>query len=126
MLTKDQNELFSRVGPGTPMGELLRRYWHPIAGSSELAQKPVQEVRLLGETLVLFRDRGGRVGLVGSRCAHRGMQLRFGVVEPEGLRCPYHGWMFDTGGQCIQQPAEPPDSTFGERIKIAAYPVQEL
>ena len=108
------------------MGDLLRRYWHPIAPAGELLQKPVKPVRLLGEDLTLFRDKQGRLGLVGERCAHRLVRLEFGYPVDEGLRCPYHGWTYDPTGQCVAQPAEPPESTFKDKVRITAYPVQEL
>lgn len=126
MLTAEENELFTRVGPGTPCGELMRRYWHPIFPEARLRENPVQRVKILGEELVLYRDRGGRLGLIGSRCAHRAMHLMFGVPEEEGLRCCYHGWLFDAEGRCLEQPLEPPDSTFKEKIRIKAYPVREM
>jgi len=126
MLTSEQNDRLTRVGAGTPMGELLRRYWQPIAPAGELIESPVKAVRLLGEDLTLFRDKQGRLGLVGERCAHRLVKLEFGYPVDEGLRCPYHGWTYDASGQCVAQPAEPPESTFKEKIKLKAYPVQEL
>ena len=126
MLSKEQNERLTRVGPGTPMGELLRRYWFPVATNQELAQNPVKSVRLLGEQLTLFKDRQGRLGLLAQRCAHRGVDLRQGIPEQEGLRCPYHGWMYDATGQCIDQPAEDPEHRFKDRVKILSYPVEEL
>src|ERR671929_1223807 len=126
MLTKEENELLTRVGPGTPMGNLLRRYWHPVATSAQLKDEPVLAVTLLGENLALYRTDGGKLGLVSQRCPHRGASLAYGIPEEEGLRCPYHGWRFDQTGQCNQQPAEPTDSTFKDRIKIPAYPVQEM
>jgi 5,5'-dehydrodivanillate O-demethylase len=126
MLSALENDRLSRVGPGTPMGQLLRRYWHPVAGSAELAHEPTKAVLLLGEKLVLYRDRSGALGLVGEACAHRRVNLLYGIPEQKGLRCPYHGWLYNEKGQCLEQPAEAPDSTFKERIKIPAYPVQEL
>jgi 5,5'-dehydrodivanillate O-demethylase len=126
MLTKEENERLTRVGPGTPCGELMRRYWHPIAPAAQLDENPVRKVRILCEDLILYRDRQGRLGLIGDRCAHRAMDLRFGIPEEEGLRCAYHGWRFDAEGRCVEQPLEPPDSTFKDRIRIKAYPVQEL
>jgi 5,5'-dehydrodivanillate O-demethylase len=104
----------------------MRRYWHPIAVATQLDTNPVRRVRILSEDLTLYRDRQGRLGLIGQRCPHRAVDLQFGIPEPEGLRCPYHGWMFDSTGQCIEQPLEPPDSTYKDRIRIAGYPVQEL
>jgi 5,5'-dehydrodivanillate O-demethylase oxygenase subunit len=126
MLSNELNERLTRVGPGTPMGTLLRRYWFPIARTAELDDEPVLAVTLLGENLALFRSDSGTLGLVAQRCPHRGASLAYGIPEEEGLRCPYHGWRFDRTGQCNDQPAEPADSTFKERITIPAYPVQEL
>ena len=97
MLTREENELLTRVGPGTPAGELLRRYWHPVAVAGELSEeKPIKAVKILGEELVVFQDRNGRYGLVGERCPHRSASLAFGRVDEEGIRCPYHGWKFDS------------------------------
>jgi 5,5'-dehydrodivanillate O-demethylase len=126
MLTREQNEKLVRVGPGTPAGELLRRYWLPIAASSELINKPVKPIRLLGESLILFRDRQGRLGLIADRCAHRLVNLMWGYPVEEGLRCPYHGWTYDPTGECVAQPAEPAESTFKDKVRLKAYPVQEL
>ena len=126
MLTVEENERLTQIGPGTPMGEMMRRYWHPIAGSAQLMDKPVMPVRVLGENLVLFKDKRGRLGLIQDLCAHRQTQLMYGMVEEDGLRCPYHGWMYDRAGRCIEQPAEPPGSTFKDRVTITAYPVEEL
>lgn len=125
-LTAEENERLTRVGPGTPMGDLLRWYWHPVAATAQLLENPVRRVRILGEDLVLYRDRSGRLGLVGDRCAHRSTGLQYGIPDEDGLRCPYHGWKYDATGQCTDQPLEPPGSTFKERIKITAYPVQEM
>lgn len=129
MLTVEQNERLTRVGPRTPMGELFRRYWQPVAASADLKDDPVKQVRILGETLVLFRDRQGRLGLVGERCPHRGTAMAFGIPEPEGLRCAYHGWLFDREGRCVAQPDLEKlalDSAESEHYAIAAYPVEEL
>ena len=104
MLSPDKNELLTRVGPGTPMGDLLRRYWMPIAGISEFDGRSTRPLRLMGEDLVLYKDLGGRYGLVDRRCAHRRADLAYGMVEQEGLRCNYHGWRFDAGGHCIERP----------------------
>src|SRR6266545_8337134 len=122
MLTQEENDRLTQVGLGTPMGELLRRYWHPVASTAELAQDPVQKVRLLGEDLVLFRNEQGELGLIGRRCAHRNMALEYGIPQGNGLRCPYHGWAFDTTGRCIDMPFEPATLP----LKIPAYNVQEL
>ena len=126
MLTVEENERLTRVGPGTPMGDLLRRYWHPIAANSQLDENPVKSVRLLGESLTLFKDRRGKLGLIGDRCAHRHVNLVYGIPEENGLRCCYHGWLYDGTGRCIEQPAEPAGSTFKDKIRIKAYPVEEL
>jgi 5,5'-dehydrodivanillate O-demethylase len=126
MLTVKENERLTRVGPGTPMGELLRRYWHPIGAAVELDDNPVKPVKILGESLVLYRDRKGRLGLIGDTCPHRRTSMLYGIPEEKGLRCPYHGWMFNGTGQCIEMPAEAPDSTFPSRVKMPGYPVQEL
>jgi len=126
MLSKELNETLTRVGPGTPMGNLMRRYWHPIAGAVELDENPVKKVRLLGEDLVLYRDRSGNLGLIDEPCPHRRVSMEYGIPEQEGLRCPYHGWRFNHEGRCLEQPAEPWDSTFKDRVTTRAYPVQEL
>ena len=127
MITKEQNDRLTRVGPGTPMGELMRRYWHPIAGSSQLTEdNPTREVRLLGEDLVLFRSAVGELGLIEPSCAHRKANLSYGIPEPEGIRCPYHGWLYDIHGQCIDQPSEPEGSRFKEKVKLKAYRAEEL
>ena len=125
MLTKAENNRLTRVGPGTPMGELFRRYWLPVAGSAELLDNPTKAVRLLGEDLVLYKDLSGRLGLVEAACAHRRIHLLYGIPEERGLRCPYHGWLYDEIGQCLEMPAEPKDSTFSSRVRLDAYPVQE-
>lgn len=121
MLSKEDNEKLTQVGPGTPMGNLLRRYWQPIAGSAELLDKPTKAIRILGEDLVLYKDKGGTLGLVEERCAHRRVNLVWGIPETN-----YHGWLYDETGQCIQQPGEPTGSTFKDRIQLTSYPVQEL
>jgi len=128
MLTEAQNEQLTRVGPGTPMGDLLRRYWMPIAGASELDENPVKAMRLFGEDLVLYRDLSGQHGLVDRQCAHRRADLSYGFVEKQGLRCNYHGWSYDAGGVCVSRPYE--DIALAPTVKkaciqIKAYPVQE-
>ena len=95
MLSVEENKRLTEVGPGTPMGELMRRYWHPVAAVAELNQNPVKAVKILGESLVVYRDRQGRYGLIDDTCPHRRISLVYGIPENEGLRCPYHGWMFD-------------------------------
>jgi phenylpropionate dioxygenase-like ring-hydroxylating dioxygenase large terminal subunit len=126
MLTQEQNEAITRTGPGTPGGDLLRRYWQPVALSSELPPSgaPVP-VDVLGEELVLFRDEDGRVGLLDRHCRHRGTDLSYGRLEDGGLRCLYHGWLYDVNGRCLEQPAEPKGSTFKDKVRQAAYPVVE-
>ena len=127
MLTREENEKLTRVGRGTPAGELLRRYWFPVAVTSEVTeQKPTQIVRILGETLVLFRDKKGNVGLLEDACPHRGASLSYGRVEERGVACPYHGWLFDTKGNCLETPAEPCGSKFHLTVKQRSYPVQKL
>ena len=129
MLTQEQNERFTRVGPGTPGGELMRRYWHVVATSQEMRDKPTKAVRLLSEDLVLYRDKSGTLGLIERACPHRRVDLSYGIPEEHGLRCMYHGWMMDETGQCIEQPFEEtvhPDGRFKEKVKIAGYPVEEL
>ena len=126
MLSAEQNETLTKVGPGTPMGELLRRYWHPVAACSELVERPTKLIKILGESLVLYRDRKGRPGLVGDTCAHRRASLLYGIPEEDGLRCAYHGWKYDRTGRCTEMPAEPTGSTFKNRVTIPAYPVEEL
>jgi 5,5'-dehydrodivanillate O-demethylase oxygenase subunit len=126
MLTAELNERLTQTGKGTPGGELLRRYWWPIAVSAQLESDAVIGVRLLGEDLALYRTEAGKLGLVSQRCAHRGASLVYGIPEEDGLRCPYHGWRYDAAGQCNETPGEPADSTFKDKVCIAGYPVQEL
>ena len=126
MLTAEENELLCRVGPGTPMGDLMRRYWQPIAASSELLEYPVKPVRILGEDLALFRDLKDKLGLISLYCPHRLRPLSQGIPEEEGLRCPFTGWLFDHEGNCLDIPFEPEDSTLKYEVKTPAYPVQEL
>ena len=122
----EENELLTQVGAGTPMGEMLRRYWWPIAGSGQLAKTPILGLRRLGEALTLFRDRSGHLGLVAQRCAHRRVELKLGLVTDEGLRCMYHGWLYNARGECIDMPLEPEDRAAKEQLRIPAYPVEEL
>jgi len=124
MLSQEENELLARVGPGTPAGQLLRRYWQVVAAASELSdEKPKKRVRVLGEDLVLYRDRSGTYGLVGEHCSHRGASLYYGFVEEDGIRCSYHGWKYDACGKCVEQPFESPEVEFKEKIQHPAYPV---
>ena len=113
------------VGPGTPAGEWFRRYWLAVGTTCELRDIP-QAVRILGEDLVLFRDPEGKIGLLGLHCPHRGTSLEYGDIEDGGIRCPYHGWLFDVHGQCLEMPAEPKDSKFPHKVKHLSYPVREL
>ena len=127
MLSRAENELLTRVGPGTPMGNLLRQFWQPFALATELPgpdSDPVR-VRLLGEDLVAFRDTQGAVGLVAANCPHRGASLFFGRNEESGLRCVYHGWKFSVDGTCVDMPNEPAESDFKTRVKATTYPGQE-
>jgi 5,5'-dehydrodivanillate O-demethylase len=125
MLTAEENGRLTRVAPGTPAGALLRRYWHPVATLPELTPAiPTKHVRILGEDLVLFRDTSGRVGLLADHCAHRGASLLYGRVEERGIACAYHGWLYDTEGNCLECPAEPAGSRFHLTVRQRAYPVQ--
>lgn len=127
MMTPEENELLSRVGPGTPGGQLLRRYWHVIAAAAEITEaRPKKRVRLLGEDLLLYRDPSSGYGLVGEHCSHRGASLYYGFVEEGGIRCPYHGWKYDAAGRCVEQPFENPEGGFKEKICHPAYPVASL
>jgi 5,5'-dehydrodivanillate O-demethylase len=127
MLTPEENEMLTRVGPGTPAGELLRRYWHPVAIAAELPEdNPVKFVRILCEDLVLFQTKKGELGLLHDRCSHRGASLSYGRVEERGIACPYHGWLYDIQGNCLETPAEPAESNFCRTVKHKAYPVQKL
>ncbi|HZU07566.1 MAG TPA: Rieske 2Fe-2S domain-containing protein [Chloroflexota bacterium] len=128
MLSKELNELLTRTGPDTPMGQFLRRYWLPALLSEELPHPdcPPVQVRLLGEPLVAFRDSAGRVGLLAEHCSHRGTSLYYGRNEAGGLRCIYHGWKYDVTGRVLDTPAEPPGSTFKARVRHPAYPTYEV
>jgi 5,5'-dehydrodivanillate O-demethylase oxygenase subunit len=127
VLSEEQNRALTEVGAGTRMGELLRRYWMPIAGVAELDDVPVKPVRLLGEDLVLYRDKSGTLGLLDRHCGHRRADLSYGYVEDCGLRCSYHGWRWGEHGQCLAQPFEEiahPEARFKDRVRIKAYPVE--
>jgi 5,5'-dehydrodivanillate O-demethylase len=144
MLTAQENERLTRVGPGTPMGNLLRRYWQPVAGIDEMSDRWTKRVKILGEELVLFKkrpdirpgigaaeaapqmDRTGRFGLIGEACPHRRASLAYGIPTEDGIRCPYHGWKFDGAGRCLEQPNEPEGSTFKDKVSLPGYPVEEL
>ena len=126
MLSAEENDRITRVGPDRPAGKLLRRYWQPAALVDELANgRPVKPIRLLGEDLVIYRDEHGRYGLLGRACPHRGTDLAYGRLEGGGLRCAFHGWLFDVDGKCLETPAEPADSTMCQHIRQKAYPVVE-
>jgi phthalate 4,5-dioxygenase len=127
MLMQQDNETLTRVGRGTPMGELMRRYWVPALLSWELPEPdcPPVEVRLLGEDLVAFRQTDGRVGIVDERCPHRSASLFWGRNEENGIRCVYHGWKYDIEGQCVDMPSEPEATNFASKVKLQAYPAVE-
>jgi len=126
MIGAGQNELMTRVGRGTPAGALLRQYWQPVALAEELApERPLKALRVFGEALVLFRDEQGRYGLVDRVCPHRGADLAYGRLEDGGLRCAFHGWLFDVAGRCLETPAEPAGSRVCEQVRQNAYPVVE-
>ena len=128
----EQNERITRVGPGTPCGQLMRHYWHPVALLDEfdpaldprVAVRPVKAVRLLGQDLVLWRDAAGSFSLLDRDCPHRGADLAYARFEGDGLRCPFHGWKFDATGQCVETPAEPTGSTLCKKVRQRRYPVQ--
>lgn len=120
----DEDPVLTHVGPGTPCGEYLRRFWHPVGLSAELADLP-RAVRVLGEDLVLFRDGQGQVGLLEMHCSHRGASLEFGTIERHGLRCCYHGWMYAVDGRVLDTPGEPPEATIQGRLYHGAYPTHE-
>jgi 5,5'-dehydrodivanillate O-demethylase len=120
-----ENELFTRVGPGTPGGEMLRRYWWPIELSAHLTSEP-KKIRLLGEEFILFRLPSGEPGLLDLQCSHRGASLEYGRVEKSGIRCPYHGWLYDTKGKVQDMPCEPSDTTLRQRIQHPAYAVRDV
>ncbi|MDF2579152.1 MAG: ring-hydroxylating oxygenase subunit alpha [Microbacterium sp.] len=125
MLKQEDNEKITRSGPGTPLGNLLRSYWQPVALVSEMpGERPVKAVRIMSEDLVLFKKREGW-GLISRYCAHRGVDLSYGRLEEDGIRCLYHGWLYDGQGRCVEQPAEPDHSQFLGKIRISNYPCVE-
>jgi phthalate 4,5-dioxygenase len=128
MFSHQDNKLLTRIGPGTDMGDLLRRYWLPFLIDHELAEPdgPPKRVRLFGENLVAFRDSEGRIGLLDRYCAHRRADLYFGRNEACGLRCTYHGWKYDVTGQALELPAEPEDTPLRKQVKLRSYPTREL
>jgi phthalate 4,5-dioxygenase oxygenase subunit len=127
MLRAEQNELLTRSGPGTPMGEMFRRYWIPALLAEELPENdcPPVRVKLLSERLLAVRDTEGKYGLIDEFCAHRGVSLWFGRTEECGIRCPYHGWKYGVDGECLDVPSEPEESGFRKKIKLKAYPLME-
>ena len=127
MLSKADNEFLTRSGPGTPMGDLLRRFWMPALLSEELPERdgPPKKIKILGEDLLAFRATDGRVGIVEPHCPHRGANLYFGRNEECGLRCAFHGWKFDVDGNCVDLPTSPPESSYKDTIKLLAYPTRE-
>src|SRR5260221_114620 len=128
MTLREQNDFLTQTGPGTPMGDLFRRYWIPALLSEEVGEPdgPPVRVKLLSERLLAFRDTQGRVGVIDEFCAHRGVSLWFGRNEENGLRCAYHGWKYDVTGQCTEVPSEPAESGFCRKIKLTSYPCVEL
>ena len=119
-----EDDFFTRVGPDTPAGEYLRRFWQPVAYCHQLTDLPLR-VRIMGEDLVVFRDKGGKIGLLELHCNHRGTSLEYGKIEHHGIRCCYHGWLFDVDGRILEMPLEPPDSTLKDRLYHGAYIVRE-
>lgn len=127
MLSREDNEMITRTGSGTPMGDYFRRYWIPAFETEELPHPdcPPVRVKLLGEELIGFRDTNGNVGLVDEYCPHRRVSMWFGRNEECGLRCAYHGWKFDVNGKCVDLPSEPPESNFKDKVRIKSYPCEE-
>jgi 5,5'-dehydrodivanillate O-demethylase len=129
LLTADKNKLLTEVEPGSAMGDLLRRYWQPIAGESEFDGQSLRPIRLFGENLVLYKDGSGKFGLVDRHCAHRRADLSYGWIEHTGIRCSYHGWLFDADGRCLEMPFDDianPGTRLKERCSVKAYPVRPL
>jgi phenylpropionate dioxygenase-like ring-hydroxylating dioxygenase large terminal subunit len=127
MLSAADNELLTRTGAGTPMGELFRRFWTPVLLSSELPERdgPPKRVRVMGEDLIAFRDTGGRVGLVEPTCPHRGANLFWGRNEQHGIRCAFHGWKFDVDGKCLDTPCVPAGANMKNTVRLKSYPTEE-
>ncbi len=126
MESVEHNKTLTQVGKGTPMGELMRRYWQPMAAADDMQNAWTKRVRLLGEDLVLFKDRQGRLGLIAEQCPHRRASFAFGIPTQDGIRCPYHGWEYSAQGKCLNQPNEPDNCAFRDKVATDAYPVQEL
>ncbi|RZO10675.1 aromatic ring-hydroxylating dioxygenase subunit alpha [Pseudomonas moorei] len=126
MMSSQQNEMITRVGASTPGGKLLRNYWQPVALVDELpVERPVRAVRLMGQDFVVFRDESGRYGMLDRDCPHRGADLAAGRLEAGGLRCAFHGWLFDINGKCLSTPGEPIGSTLCNKIRQSTYPIEE-
>ncbi|UFZ03031.1 aromatic ring-hydroxylating dioxygenase subunit alpha [Bradyrhizobium ontarionense] len=126
MMSHEQNDLITRIGQAAPAGKLMRMYWQPAALVDELAgERPIRAVKLLGQHFVLFKDEQGRYGLLDRDCPHRGADLAFGRLENGGLRCAFHGWLFDADGQCLETPAEPAGSPLCQNVRQRSYPVVE-
>lgn len=126
MESAKQNKLLTEVGKGTPMGNLMRRYWQPIGALVDLDNKWTRRIRLLGEDLVLFKDRQGRLGLIAEQCPHRRASFAHGIPTQNGIRCPYHDWEYNAQGQCINQPNEQDKCAFRDKVSTDAYPVEEM
>ena len=126
MESAKQNKLLTEVGKGTPMGNLMRRYWQPIGALVDLDNKWTRRIRLLGEDLVLFKDRQGRLGLIAEQCPHRRASFAHGIPTQDGIRCPYHGWEYNAQGKCINQPNEQDKCAFRDKVSTDAYPVEEM
>ena len=126
MLTQERSALLTHTGPGTPGGDLLRRYWQPVATSEEISTRDPLPLTIMSEDLVLFRNADGEVGVLGRRCCHRGVDLSYGRIEDGGLRCVYHGWLFAPNGQCLEQPGEPDGSVFYKSVRQKSYPCLEV
>ena len=128
-MTNEQNERMTRIGAGTPMGNLLRRYWQVVGIALELATEPVRRLRVFGEDLILLRSESGAYGLIAERCPHRCTSMAYGIPHEDGLRCAYHGWLFSPEGRCLEQPFEDlthPEARYKDRVTTTAYPVEEL
>lgn len=123
-IVPEEDTRLTHVGFGTPMGELVRRYWQPVCMSSELTDLP-KHLMILGEELVAYRDKSGRVGVLGAHCIHRGSSLEYGRIEENGIRCCYHGWYFDAEGRCLDQPGEPEHSDYKDKVRQPWYPAEE-
>ena len=126
MLSAELNDTLTRVGPGTRMGNLLRRYWYPVAALADFEQRWTRRVRLLGEDLVLFKDRTGRFGLLEEQCPHRRASLYYGMPTEHGIRCPYHGWHLDAAGRCVDQPNEEKPEALKGKVLTTSYPVESM